>query len=83
MCAATAERFADQPAIVDGETRLTHAELFDAARRFGGGTGRWRRPARGSGGDLDVQQRAMGDRRPGPVPVRRHAGAHQHPVQRP
>ncbi|HEX4431191.1 MAG TPA: FadD3 family acyl-CoA ligase [Frankiaceae bacterium] len=37
MCAATAERFADQPAIIDGDTRLSHAELFDAARTFGGG----------------------------------------------
>ena len=35
MCAATAERFADQPAVVDGDTRLTHAELFEAARMFG------------------------------------------------
>jgi acyl-CoA synthetase (AMP-forming)/AMP-acid ligase II len=37
MCAATAERFADRPAIVDGDLRLTHAELFDAARTFGAG----------------------------------------------
>ncbi len=36
MCAATAERFADRPAVVDGETRLSHAELFAAARTFGG-----------------------------------------------
>jgi acyl-CoA synthetase (AMP-forming)/AMP-acid ligase II len=35
MCAAAAERFADRPAIIDGDTRLTHAELFDASRRFG------------------------------------------------
>src|ERR1700751_5834793 len=34
MCAAAAERFADRPAIVDGDIRLTHAELFDASRRF-------------------------------------------------
>jgi HIP---CoA ligase len=37
MCAATAERFADRPAIIDGDVRLTHAELFSAARRFGAG----------------------------------------------
>ena len=37
MCAATAERFADRPAIIDGDVRLTHAELFNAARRFGAG----------------------------------------------
>jgi acyl-CoA synthetase (AMP-forming)/AMP-acid ligase II len=36
MCADTAHRFADEPAIADGETRLSHAELFEAARRFGG-----------------------------------------------
>jgi HIP---CoA ligase len=37
MCAATAERFADEPAIIDDDARLSHAELFDAARTFGGG----------------------------------------------
>ena len=36
MCADTAERFADQPAIVDGDSRLSHAELFASARTFGG-----------------------------------------------
>jgi acyl-CoA synthetase (AMP-forming)/AMP-acid ligase II len=36
LCAATAERFADQPAVIDGDTRLTHAGLFGAARTFGG-----------------------------------------------
>ncbi len=36
MCAAAAERFAAEPAIIDGDIRLSHAELFDAARTFGG-----------------------------------------------
>jgi HIP---CoA ligase len=36
MCAAAAERFADQPAIIDGDSRLSHAELAAAARAFGG-----------------------------------------------
>jgi acyl-CoA synthetase (AMP-forming)/AMP-acid ligase II len=35
LVAATADRFGDRPAIVDGETRLTYAELLDRARRFG------------------------------------------------
>jgi acyl-CoA synthetase (AMP-forming)/AMP-acid ligase II len=35
MCAATAARFADRPAVIDGDTRLTHAELAAAARTFG------------------------------------------------
>ncbi len=35
MVAATAERFGDRPAVVDGDTRLTYAELLDQARPFG------------------------------------------------
>ncbi|HEY8527563.1 MAG TPA: FadD3 family acyl-CoA ligase [Acidimicrobiales bacterium] len=35
MAAAAAERFGDRPAVVDGETRLSYAELADAARTFG------------------------------------------------
>jgi HIP---CoA ligase len=35
MAAAAAERFGDGVAVVDGETRLSYAELFDEARRFG------------------------------------------------
>ncbi len=35
MTAATAERFADQLAVVDGRTQLSYRELFDAARSFG------------------------------------------------
>jgi HIP---CoA ligase len=35
MSAAAAERFGPQLAMVDGEARLTFAELFDAARSFG------------------------------------------------
>jgi HIP---CoA ligase len=34
MCSAAAERFGDQPAIVDGETALSHADLFEASRTF-------------------------------------------------
>jgi acyl-CoA synthetase (AMP-forming)/AMP-acid ligase II len=34
MAAAAAKRFGDRAAIVDGETRLSHAQLFDAARSF-------------------------------------------------
>ena len=34
MSAAAAERFGDRPAIVDGEMRLSHAQLFEAARTF-------------------------------------------------
>ena len=33
--AATAERFGDRLAVVDGDTRLTYAELLDEARGFG------------------------------------------------
>ncbi len=35
LAAATADRFGERLAIVDGETRLTYAELIDHARRFG------------------------------------------------
>ena len=35
MAAAAASQFGDGLAIVDGETRLTYAELVDQARRFG------------------------------------------------
>jgi HIP---CoA ligase len=35
LTAAAAERFADQPAVVDGDTRLSYAELFEEARTFG------------------------------------------------
>jgi len=35
VAAATAERFGERPAIVDGGTRLTYAEVHDAARTFG------------------------------------------------
>jgi len=34
MCASAAERFGDGPAIVDGDTRLSYAQLFDASRAF-------------------------------------------------
>ena len=34
--ASAAERFGDRLAIVDGDTRLSYAELLDEARRFGG-----------------------------------------------
>ena len=39
MTAAAAERFGDQLAIVDGETRLSFAELFEHARTFGAALG--------------------------------------------
>jgi acyl-CoA synthetase (AMP-forming)/AMP-acid ligase II len=35
MTAGVAERFGDQPAIVEGDIRLTYAQLFAEARRFG------------------------------------------------
>jgi len=35
MLAATVEQFGDHPAIIDGDTALTYAELADQARRFG------------------------------------------------
>ncbi|HEY6414969.1 MAG TPA: AMP-binding protein, partial [Acidimicrobiales bacterium] len=35
MAAAAADRFGDRPAIVDGDTRLTYAELAAEARAFG------------------------------------------------
>jgi acyl-CoA synthetase (AMP-forming)/AMP-acid ligase II len=35
MVAAAAERFGDRPAVADGDTRLSYAELHDAARDFG------------------------------------------------
>ncbi|HEY7106465.1 MAG TPA: FadD3 family acyl-CoA ligase [Acidimicrobiia bacterium] len=35
MTAAAAERFPDTVALIDGDTRLTYAELFDAARTAG------------------------------------------------
>jgi HIP---CoA ligase len=35
MAAATADRFGDRPAIVDGDTRLGYAELVSEAREFG------------------------------------------------
>jgi HIP---CoA ligase len=35
MAAAAAERFGDRPAAVDGDTRLTYAELDDRSRTFG------------------------------------------------
>jgi len=35
MVTATVERFGDRPAVVDGETRLTWAELHEEAGRFG------------------------------------------------
>jgi HIP---CoA ligase len=35
MAAATADRFGDRLAVVDGDTRLTYAELIDEANRFG------------------------------------------------
>lgn len=35
MAAATAERFGDRLAIADGDERITYAELFERARRFG------------------------------------------------
>ncbi len=34
MTAAAAERYGDQPAVVDGAVRLTYAELFEQARTF-------------------------------------------------
>src|SRR5437868_5002723 len=33
--AAAASRFGERPAVVDGDTRLTYAELFEQSRRFG------------------------------------------------
>ncbi len=35
MAAAAADRFGDRPAIADGDTRLTYAELVSEAREFG------------------------------------------------
>ena len=35
MAAATADRFGDRLAVVDGEHRLTHSELFEESRSFG------------------------------------------------
>jgi HIP---CoA ligase len=35
LTAAAAERFGDQPAVVDGDIRLSYAELFEEARTFG------------------------------------------------
>ncbi len=35
MTAAAAERFGAQPAVVDGDTQLSYAELFDRSRAFG------------------------------------------------
>jgi non-ribosomal peptide synthetase component E (peptide arylation enzyme) len=37
MTAAAAKRFGDQVAIVDGDTRLSFAELFEEVRTFGAG----------------------------------------------
>ena len=37
LAAATAERFGDQPAVVDGDTRLSYAELVERARTFAAG----------------------------------------------
>ena len=36
LAAATAERYGDRPAIVDGEVELTYAELAEEARTFAG-----------------------------------------------
>ena len=35
MAASTAEQFGDRTAVVDGDTRLSYADLFDQARTFG------------------------------------------------
>jgi HIP---CoA ligase len=35
MIAASGERFGDRPAIIDGDTRLSYAELVDESQRFG------------------------------------------------
>lgn len=35
MIAAAAERFGDEPALVDGDTRFTYRELVDRSRQFG------------------------------------------------
>src|SRR5437764_14193801 len=35
MAASAASQFGDRVAIVDGDTRLSYADLFDQARRFG------------------------------------------------
>ena len=35
MLAAAADRFGESPAIIDGETRFTYAELLEESRRFG------------------------------------------------
>jgi HIP---CoA ligase len=35
MAASAAEQFAERTAVVDGDTRLSYAELFDQARSFG------------------------------------------------
>ncbi|HWC38039.1 MAG TPA: FadD3 family acyl-CoA ligase [Acidimicrobiales bacterium] len=35
MTVAVADRFGDRPAIIDGDTRLSYAELFEQSRAFG------------------------------------------------
>jgi acyl-CoA synthetase (AMP-forming)/AMP-acid ligase II len=35
MLATTADRYGEIPAVIDGETRLTYAELLEESRRFG------------------------------------------------
>jgi len=35
LLATAANRFAQRPAVEDGHTRFTYAELFEAARSFG------------------------------------------------
>jgi HIP---CoA ligase len=37
MIADTAARFGDRPAMIDGDTRLSYAELVEQSRRFGAG----------------------------------------------
>ena len=69
MCAATAERFADRPAIVDGDTTADASRTVRRCPPLRGRAGGQRRPARGPGRDLDVQQRAVGDRRARSVSV--------------
>ena len=81
MLRATAEARADGVAVVDGDVRLTWAELLAALARVRGGPGgvghRGRRPGR----DVGAERLAVDRRRARPVPGRRRARAGQHPLQ--
>ncbi len=62
-CAGAAERFGDREALVDGDLRLTFAELADAVDARRAGADRLRHRARRPGRDLGAEHRGVGDRR--------------------